>query len=269
MVQLRADYPTAAHAEAADAIVRFFGSRSEVDAILLVNSCARGKATADSCLDMVVLAQPDALAVRRAEMEAEWQQFYADDPRFAALHRSGAFSAVHLDIVDGCYTPIERTIDDGPDAFELEVGNHLAYSVALWERGDAFAKLKARLLPYYDEAMARERQAAIRGACLHYLAHIPLYVPRGLYFQAFDRLYVAFQLFLQALFIARRTYPIAYNKWIREQIVDILGLPELYRELPPLLEVYPFESDAVIERGRRLEALVHQYIDQPSGGRQG
>lgn len=29
---------------------------------------------------------------------------------------------------------------------------------------------------------------------------------------------------MQALFIARRTYPIAYDKWIREQVVDILGL---------------------------------------------
>ncbi len=56
-------------------------------------------------------------------------------------------------------------------------------------------------------------------------------VDRGLYFQAFDRLYNAHQEFLQALFISRRTYPIVYNKWIHEQIVDILHLPELYESI--------------------------------------
>ena len=53
------------------------------------------------------------------------------------------------------------------------------------------------------------------------LHHIPLYIKRGLYFQSFDRLYNAYQEFLQALFISRCTYPIAYNKWIREQVEEI------------------------------------------------
>jgi hypothetical protein len=54
------------------------------------------------------------------------------------------------------------------------------------------------------------------------------FLGRELYFQALDRFYPAFQGFLLALQFSRRTYPIAYNRWIREQVADNLGLPDLY-----------------------------------------
>ena len=44
----------------------------------------------------------------------------------------------------------------------------------------------------------------VRTACVYDLEHALFFVRRGLYFQAFDRLYKSFQEFLQALFIARR-----------------------------------------------------------------
>ncbi len=53
-------YPTPQHALAADRIVAFFAGREGVDAVLLTNSCARGKATRDSCLDIFVLAAAEA-----------------------------------------------------------------------------------------------------------------------------------------------------------------------------------------------------------------
>lgn len=56
----------------------------------------------------------------------------------------------------------------------------------------------------------------VRHYCLNNLNHIPLYVNRGLYFQAFDRPYNAIREFIQALFIGYQTYPIAYAKWIRD-----------------------------------------------------
>ena len=43
------------------AVVDFFGQRAETEAVLLVNSCARGKATPDSCLDIAVLVRPEVL----------------------------------------------------------------------------------------------------------------------------------------------------------------------------------------------------------------
>ena len=99
----------------------------------------------------------------------------------------------------------------------------------------------------------------VRRYCLNNLQHIPTYVERGLYFQSFDRLYNAYREFLQALFIARRTYPIAYNKWIREQIVDILGLPQLYPQLTHLFEIKRFESDELAQKGQEVERLLAEY----------
>jgi predicted nucleotidyltransferase len=49
-------YPTPEHQKAAEIITEYFITNYKIDAVLLVNSCARGKATRDSCLDMVILA---------------------------------------------------------------------------------------------------------------------------------------------------------------------------------------------------------------------
>lgn len=96
--------------------------------------------------------------------------------------------------------------------------------------------------------------------CTNNLRHIPPYVARGLYFQAFDRLYNAFQEFLQALFIKRRVYPIAYNKWIHEQLIDILGLPDLYEQVIHLFEIKPFAGNDLVLKGQKLEELLHEYV---------
>ena len=53
--------------------------------------------------------------------------------------------------------------------------------------------------------------------------------------------------------------PIAYNKWIREQIVDILGLPELYARLPPLFELERLESTELVDKAAALRALADAY----------
>ena len=149
-------YPTPAHERAASAITEFFASRDEIDAVLLVNSCARGKATAVSCLDMQAIVPPGV--VERA------------DPR------------------------------------------------------------------------------------------IPWFLDRDLYFQAFDRFYRAFQGFLLGLHVSRRIYPIAYNKWIREQIAENLGLPQLYDQLPRLFEFDRFESRALEAKAQDLRQLVDEYV---------
>ena len=96
----------------------------------------------------------------------------------------------------------------------------------------------------------------VRSSCRLNLERVDAGVGRGLYFHAFGRLYHAFQEFLQALFIARRVYPIAYDKWIREQVVDWLGLPQLYARLPAILEVQHLESDEVSDRGAELLDLL-------------
>jgi hypothetical protein len=99
----------------------------------------------------------------------------------------------------------------------------------------------------------------VRSYCLNNLEHIPLYANRGLHFQAFQRLYNAFGEFLQVLFIARRTYPIAYDKWIQEQVEEILGMPELYRRLPKFFEIQSFESREISDKANELKRLLNDH----------
>jgi predicted nucleotidyltransferase len=259
-MQIAAQYPTPFHAQAAQAITDFFQSHGRAAAVLLVNSCARGKATPDSCLDIITLIEPEMFAAQGAELEAAWQTFYQTAPVFARLRQAGAYSVVHLDLINGVYTPTEWDDGGGPDGFELEVGNHLAYSVPLWQGGDYLARLKAQWLPYYGEDLRQKRLAMVCNACREDLAHIPLYVDRELYFAAFDRLFRAVQEFLQALFISRRTYPIAYNKWIREQLETLAGLPDLYMRLLRLHEISRFDSPELVTKVRDLEAMLNDYV---------
>lgn len=108
--------------------------------------------------------------------------------------------------------------------------------------------------------MRQRRLTEAKRYCLNNLDHIPLYVKRGLYFQSLSRLWQAFQEFMQALFIARRTYPIAYDKWIREQVVDILGLPELYPQLTRLFEVGRLESHELAGKAQDLGELLDDLV---------
>ncbi|MCI0698080.1 nucleotidyltransferase domain-containing protein [candidate division KSB1 bacterium] len=253
-------YPTMQHEQASKAIVEFFCQHADVEAVILLGSCARGKATRDSCLDILILVLPEILATQRAKLEQAWDDFYTAAPVFKAVQQVGKYSHVDLAFIDGQFRPHPRDWTSGPDSFELEIGNTLIYSVHLWERRDYLSRLKAQWLPYYDEDLRQKRLTETRGYCLNNLDHIPLYVERGLYFQSFHRLYDAFREFLQAVFITRRTYPIAYNKWIREQIEEILGLPELYQRLPSLFEIEQFESQQIAEKAKDLEALLSAYV---------
>jgi len=259
-------YPTQEHKAAAETISTYYAANHRTDAVLLVNSCARGKATRDSCLDIVILAQPDPLRPPLSAWEADWARFEQTNPAIAALKRVGQYSVVHPDFIDGVFSPPERDEAAGPDDFELWIGNFLAYSVPLWQGSDYFARLKQQWLPYYDEELRRQRLAMVRQYCLNNLHHIPLYIQRGLYFQCFDRLYNAYREFLQALFIARRTYPIAYNKWIREQVEEILGLPELYNQLTHIFEISRFESSEIADKAEEVEQLLEKYAPAPTHG---
>jgi predicted nucleotidyltransferase len=146
-MELRAAYPTPEHQRAADALVDFFSTQFEVDAVLLVNSCARGKATRDSCLDIIVLAQPPMLQAHLSEWQNRWEHFEQADTTIEKLRRTGKYSEIHLDFSNGAFAPEERDEAAGPDGFELGLGNFLAYSVLLWQGSDYLAQLKREWLP--------------------------------------------------------------------------------------------------------------------------
>ncbi|MGE5251020.1 MAG: hypothetical protein ACM3QS_12520, partial [Bacteroidota bacterium] len=65
-------YPTPEHGAAAESFVRFVTTNFDADAVLLVNSCTRGRATRDSCLDIVMLAAPEKLKAQKETLQKEW-----------------------------------------------------------------------------------------------------------------------------------------------------------------------------------------------------
>jgi hypothetical protein len=164
---------------------------------------------------------------------------------------------LHLDIINGNYTPSIWEVGVVSDCFELELGNQICYSAPIGSIGSYYKDLQEKWLPYYDEDLRMQRLVMIKNACEYDLEHIPLFIKRGLYFQAFDILCKAFQEYLQVLFIANKTYPVAYNKWIKYQVVNLLNKPDLYPQLPPVLSVSNIESNEINDKVELLERLLN------------
>jgi len=252
-------FPAELHEEVARLAKDFFSAQAHVDTILVVNSCARGRAVAGSDLDLAVLITPAAASQAIQSLETRWQEFIITHPVIRQFRNTGRLTQVHLDVFDGRLIPTVWDDGGGPDDFEVEIGNRLVYAAPLHEAGAYFRQLQSQWLPYYAEDLRLRRLTMVREACVRDLDAIPLYLSRGLYFQAFDRLYKAFREFLQALFAARRTYPLCYNKWIQEQVIDWLALPELYQQLPAILSVRNIESAEVGEKAEALRALLERW----------
>jgi predicted nucleotidyltransferase len=253
-------FPTHLHEQAAETAYQFFQAQPGVDTVLVVNSCARGQGIPESDLDMNVLVHPGKPKEEVANLEGLWRQELTGNEVLQRFRASGDHAHVHLDVVHGEFVP--ETWDDGggPDGFEMGIGNLLAYGAPLHGAGPYYCQLQVKWLPYYKEDLRQQRLEMAHTACLYDLGHVPFFVQRGLYFQAFDRLYKSFQEFLQALFIACRVYPLAYNKWIRMQVVEWLGFPELYRALPPVISVTNIESSELVDKANRLKKLLQQWV---------
>lgn len=255
----KAVFPTALHQQTAEVVQAFFLAYPFVDTFLVVNSCARGKAVPQSDLDFAILIHPDTSPQEQRQLTHNWQFFLTTNTDILHYKQSHHFVQIHADVIDGKYIPAVWDDGGGPDYFEVEIGNHLAYAAPLSKEGSYFLQLKNKWLPYYDEQLRAQRLAMVTNACEYDVDHIPFFIKRGLYFQAFDRLYKAFQEFLQALFIAHRTYPIAYNKWIQEQIVDLLSLPQLYNQLPSIISIQNIAGTECNNKAAILRSLVHAY----------
>lgn len=253
------NYPTDLHRKAIEKITNHFHGQHDVDTILLVNSLARGKGARESDIDMAILVDPGADFQTISNLQTFWDRVLETDRALVAFRNSNQFAHIHLDIIDGQF--IEEPWEDGTDAnyFEVEIGNRLCYSKALAGAGEYFKTLQSRWLPYYTNDMQVKRLALSKKSCLYELEHIQLLVKRELYFHAHDRLNVSFRKFLQTLFIYHKTYPISYNKWIKEQIESMLNLPELYAELKTIFSVHQFESKELCEKAEIIKNLLQRY----------
>ncbi|MFH1211844.1 MAG: hypothetical protein V1659_02840 [Candidatus Woesearchaeota archaeon] len=251
-------YPTALHQNAAKKFVEIFGKDARVMSILLNCSCARGKASKDSCLDLCLILKhkKDVNIVRK-----KFEFLYTKINEFKNLKKAGVYSHIDLHITDGNIIQRKRSWTQGPDDFELEIGNIFIYSVALLDKNNYFAKLRSKYIPYYSEKLREKRLADAKKHLYNNLNHVPLYVKRGLYFAAFKRFNDASKEFLQVLFMKNRIYPISYDKWIKEQLVEILKDRALYNAFVSLYEVKRLESNELIVKANKLKRLCDKYLE--------
>lgn len=251
-------FPGELHQRTAEIVRDFFVNIPAVDTVLVVNSCARGQAVTESDLDFAILIKPETPAAEVSEIENNWQSYASMHPTVLKYKQSSQFAHLHLDLIDGNYQPQTIEVGEPIDYFEIEIGNQICYSAPMHNSGAYFQELQKKWLPYYPEALRQERFEKARAACHYDLDHIPFFIRRDLYFQAFDILCKAFQEYLQTLFIANKIYPIAYNKWIKYQMVSWLNQPGLYSKLPPILSVSNLESMEINDKARNLRSLLNE-----------
>jgi len=250
-------FPTNLHQDTAEIVRDYFLRIGCVDTILVVNSCARGVAVPESDLDFAILINPGITPTGIESLEASWLQYSTSQATILRYKKSSQFAHLHLDIINGIYTPKSIEIGEPIDSFELEIGNQIRFSTPMGNAGSYFQELEKKWLPYYGEELRLRRLTTARRACEYDLDHIPFFIKRGLHFQAFDILYKAFQEYLWTLFIANKTYPIAYNKWINEQVLKWLNKPGLYPKLSSILSVSNIESNEINDKADMLRALLN------------
>jgi len=203
------------------------------------------------------LVKPETTPTEIGNIETAWLNYSVSQPTFLKYKKSNQFAHLHLDIINGSYAPTILEVGVASDSFEIEIGNQICYSAPMDNAGSYFQELQNKWLPYYNEELRLQRLRMTRDACEYDLNHIPFFIKRNLYFQAFDILYKAFQEYLQTLFIANKIYPIAYNKWIKDQIVNWLNKPDLYPKLSPILSISNIEGNEINDKAKMLRELLN------------
>ena len=125
-------FPTQYHEEVATSVAEYADRLDGVDTVLVVNSCARGQAVPESDLDMAILMIPP---VDEKALEAEWLVHKSSDVNLKKFCNRSPFSAIHLDFFDGSFTSAVWDDGGGPDDFEIEIGNRIAYASPLIQSG--------------------------------------------------------------------------------------------------------------------------------------
>ncbi|MCL5010624.1 MAG: hypothetical protein M1127_00190 [Patescibacteria group bacterium] len=252
---MQCKFPTNFHKKTFNLAVEFLKTEKDVLALSLTGACAREEGSYDSDIDLEIFTKNIDTGKTILEKFDEFKS------TLGTSSEVGKYFDIDLCIGLADIKPIKRSWTDGPDNFELEIGNRFAYSQLIFERDDYFTKAKAKYFPYYDENLRQEKLKETIKFCENNIGHIEPYIRRGLYFQAFKRLYDASKEFLQALFIHKKIYPIAYDKWVKKQIVEILQLPELYKDFVSLYEISNLESDELMSKGEKLHNLLNQHIN--------
>lgn len=248
------NFATDFHKFAFDKTINFLKSYKEVLAVCITGSAARNEGSFDSDIDLNVFVDNE---LDGSLISTKFNEFKLS---FEKSEVTGKYFDIEIHIIDYKIKPSKRSWTSGPDDFELEIGNIFVYTKLIFQNNNYFTNLQKEFLPYYEEELRTKRLSEVLKFCTNNIGHIEPYVKRGLYFQAYKRLYDANREFLQALFISRKIYPIAYDKWVKKQLVEILQLPELYTEYVKLYELNNLESNELIEKSKSLDLLIEKYI---------
>jgi hypothetical protein len=244
---------------AIEEIASYFDRRPGVDALLLTGSWARGKGDLALGADCDLTLLHNELFDLQEEMVAyeKWENQRSELWQFDHL---GPYSFIDLHPHDGRFVPGYHGFTSGPDDFELEIGNTLVYARPILYWTDRLQQLQKHWLPYYGEDLRAERLAMVTKFAQNNLNHIPPYSQRDLYFQCLKRLHHALEETLQALFIAASRYPIAYDKWIEEQVSEILGKPELYSIFVQVVTIPQLDAQTLQEKATLLYSVLASEI---------
>jgi hypothetical protein len=129
----------------------------------------------------------------------------------------------------------------------------------LYERGPSYERLRRKYLPFYGQRLREARLRATAEEFRYKIWKAQWLARRDEFHAALDTLLEARRILLQHLFIKMRKYPIDYTKWIKEQCDQILGMPQLYRELRSTIEGVELTRNGILRKSIALRNISKKY----------
>jgi hypothetical protein len=217
-------------------LVEYFRNYPGVYAIVLIGSMATGKAVEGSCIDLFIFLHKKHLDSLASTINSRTWAYSRINGRicyYAGDVEGGIeFGNIRVDLgfTDGDFKrDRENSFDITRDEFETTVGNLLAYSIPLYQKGKKFQRLRQKYLPFYDDRLRNIRLKGTAEEFSYKIWKTRWLAERGEYFAALEALLESQWIFLQHLFIKERKYPIDYTKWLKDQCTEILAMPKLSR----------------------------------------
>ena len=112
------NFPTPIHQQAADAVMEF-ARAYPIQAVLVVNSCARGTATPESDLDVALLIDRELPTGERAALEQAWLQRYEKDSTFRSLEKVNPSKHATPDFTSRSASIIYESVGQATDLVDL------------------------------------------------------------------------------------------------------------------------------------------------------
>lgn len=247
-------------------LVEYFRNYPGVYAIVLIGSVARRKAIEGSCIDLFVFLNKKHLKLLASTIASRIKAYSRLNGQICYYNgdvEGGVeFGNIRVDLgfTDGDFKGhSENSFDITRDEFETTVGNLLAYSIPLYQRGKKFQRLKQKYLPFYDDRLRSTRLKGTAEEFSYKIWKTRWLTKREEYFAALEALLESQRIFLQHLFIKKRKYPIDYTKWLKDQCTEILAVPKLYQELISIINGIELTENCIVEKSELLEKLFRRY----------